>query len=209
MAIVKRLSLLSRVLTMHMDRPAEEAASEANATSLDDVFGAEARHPSDMARLQTEHATAGYREAIAAAKQSTIQAGFDDGFRLGAALGLRAGRILGVLQGICEAVGTETDAAAEAERLLATAREELSTSAIFSSSYWTPDGESKFHMGEGEEDVANGHPLIKKWNSLVDQQLTQWAIDEAVLDAETGRLPSDELLLSSSAPYGARPPLDW
>ncbi|KAF4583062.1 ABC1 domain containing protein [Ophiocordyceps camponoti-floridani] len=184
---------------------AQETGSETEAASLDDVFCAEASHPSDVRRLQTEHAAAGYREAISTAKQTTIQAGFDDGFRLGAALGLRAGRILGLLEGICEAVPDEV----EAEKLLATAREELSVSSLLSSSYWAPDGERKFQTGSDGDNFANSHPLIDKWNSLVDRQLARWAIDEAVLGGEPGRSLADEAIISSSAPLGPSQPLEW
>ncbi|RDA89441.1 hypothetical protein CP532_6198 [Ophiocordyceps camponoti-leonardi (nom. inval.)] len=174
------------------------------APELDDVFGkAPAAHPSDMRRLQTEHKTAGYREALAVAKQSTIQAGFDEGFSLGASLGMRAGRILGLLEAIHEAVRADS----EAEQLLEAARRELSTSVIFSSSYFAPDGEHRFHV-EHDLNVADAHPLIEKWKRLVDQQLARWAIDEAVVGHETGRL-SVEAFVSSSAPSGATPPLDW
>ncbi|RDA93961.1 hypothetical protein CP533_5039 [Ophiocordyceps camponoti-saundersi (nom. inval.)] len=174
------------------------------ASELDDVFGeAPAAHPSDMRRLQTEHTTAGYREALAVAKQSTIQAGFDEGFSLGATLGLRAGRILGLLEAISEAVRADS----EAEQLLATARKELSLSVIFSSSYFAPDGKHTFHVHD-DLNVADAHPLIEKWKRLVDQQLARWTIDEDVVGHETGRL-SVEALVSPSAPSGARPPLDW
>ncbi|RCI09752.1 hypothetical protein L249_3939 [Ophiocordyceps polyrhachis-furcata BCC 54312] len=175
------------------------------APELDDVFGeAPAAHPSDIRRLQTEHTTAGYREALAVAKQSTIQAGFDEGFSLGAALGVRAGRILGLLEAIHEAVRAD----GEAEQLLAAARKELSTSVIFSSSYFSPDGEHRFHVEDGLN-VADAHPLVEKWKRLVDQQLARWTIDQAVVGHETGRLSVEAFVSSSAPPSGAMPSLDW
>ncbi|PNY28960.1 Uncharacterized protein YAE1 [Tolypocladium capitatum] len=193
---------------------------------LDDVFGSpaghqdaqDAAHPSDMRRLQSEHATAGYREGITAAKDSSMQAGFDEGFGLGATIGLRAGQLLGTLEGISDAVKGQTSAAAlAAEKLLTEAREELSTGRIFSPEYWAPDGTWTFEVeaAEGEDvlflDVANAHPLMRKWNHIVDEHANRWKIDRSILDDEAGpRLDAmaDEPLVSS-APPAAKKPLDW
>ncbi|KAK0763776.1 hypothetical protein N5P37_003163 [Trichoderma harzianum] len=191
--------------------------------SLDDVFGPESEsglgsgedptalltslggpenphHPSDMRRLETEHTTAGYREGISAAKERTIQAGFDEGFSLGATIGLAAGQLLGTLEGIEEALrklnsaaGNEDGEAADASKLLAEAREELSVVKIFSSDYWAPDGNWIYDVEEANEadevlfpDVAKAHPLIRKWTDIVDERVKLWKIDRSLLDGEDG-----------------------
>lgn len=194
--------------------------------SLDDVFGSasperqDASHPSDMRRLQSEHTTAGYREAIAAAKASTIQAGFDEGFSLGANIGLRAGRLLGLLEGISEAVrgrAGDEDAAA-VDKLLDQAREELSAGRLFDPAYWAPDGTWTFDVEPASHveilfpDVADAHPLICKWSSVVDEQIKLWRIDEAILEAEVGpRLDplADEAPVLAAPLTVAKKPLDW
>lgn len=197
---------------------------------MDDVFGSgpaspadpnaasSAAHPSDMHRLETEHATAGYREGVAAAKETSVQAGFDEGFGLGATIGLCAGQLLGTVEAVAEAVkGSADDAAAAAVKLLEEARAELSTDKIFSAEYWAPDGNWRYDVEpkDGGEvlfaDVASAHPLIRKWTALVDEQIRLWKIDRSVLDNENGpRLEnmSDEPIASSAAPT-TKKPLDW
>ncbi|KND88104.1 Uncharacterized protein YAE1 [Tolypocladium ophioglossoides CBS 100239] len=197
---------------------------------FDDVFGStpasptehrdaqSAAHPSDMRRLQTEHATAGYREGVTAAKDSSMQSGFDEGFSLGATIGQRAGQLLGTLEGVSDAFkGQTSEAALAAEKLLTEAHEELSTTRIVSPEYWAPDGNWTFEVkaGEGEDvlfpDVANAHPLIRKWNDIVDEHINLWKINPSILDDDTGpRLDAmaDEPLISS-APPAAKKPLDW
>ena len=55
---------------------------------------------SDIPRLRSIHITSGYRDGIATGKMQSVQAGFDEGYSLGAVLGLKAGWILGVLEGL-------------------------------------------------------------------------------------------------------------
>ncbi|EQK99476.1 ABC1 domain containing protein [Ophiocordyceps sinensis CO18] len=178
--------------------------------SLDDVFGSAspepqdaASHPSDMLRLQSDHTTTGYREAIAVAKASTIQAGFDEGFSLGATVGSRAGH----------------EAAAAVGQLLAEARVELSTDRVFDAAYWAPDGNWTFDVEPASHDeilfthVADAHPLICKWSSVTDAQIRLWKIDEAILGtADAGpRLDPlvDEAPVLAAPLTAAKKPLDW
>ncbi|KAF7544926.1 hypothetical protein G7Z17_g9572 [Cylindrodendrum hubeiense] len=201
--------------------------------ALDDVFGSgpssptaehhdaphSAVHPSDMRRLQTEHSTAGYREGVSAAKDSSMQAGFDEGFSLGASVGLRAGQLLGMLECIADAVrGRDDPDAVRVGELVREAREELSIGTIFKPDYWAEDGNWKYEVppSQGEDevlftDVAEAHPMIRKWTAIADEQLALWKIDRTILDDETGqRLDSvmDEPIASSAVPI-ARKPLDW
>lgn len=194
--------------------------------ALDDVLGsgpsspleyyeAPGAHPSDIRRLQSEHATAGYREGLTVSKESSIQAGFDEGFSLGASIGLKAGQLLGALEGIAGAVRVlESDAAKHALELEREAQRELSTAEIFSPAYWNEDGNWKFDVGREDvvfADVADAHPLVRKWAAVVDEQVALWGIDRSVLDDETGqRLEAivDEPVASSAMPV-AKKPLDW
>ncbi|KAF5988046.1 abc1 containing protein [Fusarium bulbicola] len=217
----------------YTSRPQDEPQADPASTNdaLDDVFGSEPpsptdfrqddesaqSHPSDIRRLQTEHTTAGYREGIAVSKESSIQAGFDEGFSLGASVGMRAGQILGLLEGINEAVRglNEADSSKIAE-LLKQAREELSTQGLFTPEYWSEDGNWKYEVttATGSEDVvfsdvADAHPLVRKWTKIADEQVAAWKIDRNILDDETGvRLERDEPLGSGAAPT-AKKPLDW
>ncbi|KAG5924444.1 hypothetical protein E4U53_003414 [Claviceps sorghi] len=190
-------------------------------------------HPSDVPRLQTEHTTAGYREGITVAKESSIQAGFDEGFSLGAALGSQAGQLLGMVEGIADALKTRppaettADAAAAAAaaeasaRLLRDARDDLGTDNIFSAQYWAPDGNWRYDVVAPHQDpdrpivfsdVAGAHPVIRKWRSIVDEQLREWRVQTSALDSETGpRLEAAvvaEPPTLSAAP-GAKQTLDW
>ncbi|KAM0541872.1 hypothetical protein ACHAPJ_013062 [Fusarium lateritium] len=220
-------------------RPQDEPQVDPPSTNdaLDDVFGSGpssptaehghsdehdasgTAHPSDIRRLQTEHTTAGYREGITVSKESSLQAGFDEGFSLGASVGLRAGQLLGLLEGIAEAVRGRDDAdSTKVVELTTKAREELSTENIFKPDYWAEDGNWKYEVkpAAGTEevlftDVADAHPLVKKWSAVVEEQVALWKIDRSVLDDETGlRLEAvvDESLGSGAAPT-AKKPLDW
>jgi hypothetical protein len=213
-------------------RPQDAQADTAPANdALDDIFGSgpsshtehrhddesATAHPSDIRRLQTEHTTAGYREGITVSKESSLQAGFDEGFSLGASVGMRAGQILGLLEGINEAVRGLNDAdSSKLAELTKQAHEELSTQGLFTPEYWSEDGNWKYEvtLAAGAEDVvfsdvADAHPLVRKWTKIVDEQVALWKIDRSILDDETGvRLERDEPLGSGAAPT-AKKPLDW
>ncbi|KAK6069689.1 hypothetical protein SCUP515_08870 [Seiridium cupressi] len=200
---------------------------------LDDVFGSdsgspifesddrtEAResHPSDIRRLQTEHSTAGYRDGITAAKAKSIQAGFDEGFSLGATIGLKGGQMLGLLEGITGALRVENgNALPQAQKLLDAARKELSTEKIYDQEYWVPDGTWKWELTsatpEGDivfEDVASAHPLIAKWNGIINDQISKWAINLRVLEqtneTSSAALPEKKEI---KVEQQARVQLDW
>ena len=219
---------------MHTTSGAQEdfqAEAHASNDALDDVWGSspssptherhdapDAVHPSDMLRLQREHTTAGYREGITVAKEGSIQKGFDEGFSLGASVGMAAGQLLGMIEGIADAVRSHEDEQAKnVVRRLGEAREDLSTAKIFGIEYWEEDGNWKFEVvpKDGGEivfsDVAGAHPLVKKWTTVVEEQVALWKIDRSLLDDETGqRLENvmDEPITSSAAP-AAKKPLDW
>ncbi|PTB45010.1 hypothetical protein M441DRAFT_303746 [Trichoderma asperellum CBS 433.97] len=245
------------------DATAPEAGSGSGGmySSLDDVFGPESEsvpttgsgtaatvvtsldrpesplHPSDMRRLEAEHATAGYREGISAAKEQTVQAGFDEGFSLGATIGLAAGQLLGMLEGINDALknrlgdqasgedGESTAAATATSQLLTEAREELSVPKIFSPDYWAPDGNWSYDVepdGDGDQvlfpDVAKAHPLIRKWTTIVNEQVRLWKIDRSMLDGDDGdarmEAAADDTVTAGTStiplpPPASKQPLDW
>ena len=159
---------------------------------------------SDIPRLREKHEKEGYRDGVTKGKAETVQKGFDEGYSLGAVMGLRIGKVLGLLEGICATVwsaSSETsqetvgvDWTGESERLrgiVETAREELKTRNVFGSEWWNEDGTWKFEVaGEGERkevvfgDVADSHPLVVKWERVVEEEVGRWGLDLGVLDGE-------------------------
>lgn len=149
-------------------------------------------HPSDMHRLQQEHTTAGYRDGITVAKAQSVQAGFDEGFSLGAVIGMKAGYLLGVLEGIAGALrgkqpggGEAAAAAAHADQLLRDARRELAMLSMFGDDYWNADGTWKYEVKEEEaevvfSDVAEAHPLVRKWTAVVETEMGRWGIERGL-----------------------------
>ncbi|KAH8662186.1 hypothetical protein BX600DRAFT_437601 [Xylariales sp. PMI_506] len=183
----------------------------------DQAGGARESHPSDIPRLQAEHATAGYRDGVVVAKGKSIQAGFDEGYGLGATIGLAAGQLLGFLEGLGSAIRTSNpDEHRRINELFALASGELSTERIFDQQYWAPNGTWKYEIGtEGQEDiifedVAKAHPLISKWTSLVEVEITRWGVDRAVLsspsEAQGSGAPEKKELKIDQKP---REVLDW
>lgn len=166
-------------------------ADESASSAREDGLSATAAHPSDMTRLQNEHATAGYREGVTVAKEKSIQAGFDEGFSLGATIGQAAGQLLGLLEGVAEALkGAASPDTAIAEKMYSEAKSELSSDVIFGKDYWAEDGNWTFPVDALDEnhvlfaDVARCHPIIKKWTAQVDAAKSQWAIEPPILEDE-------------------------
>ncbi|KAF5118474.1 hypothetical protein DV454_000521 [Geotrichum candidum] len=99
----------------------------------------------DIPRLRREHHTAGYREAIAIAKDQYLQPGFDSGYPLGATVGLEVGAILGTLQGL----GLHS-----LERV---AQNELSAEALFSNKFYDETDEL------ARPKFTGSHPEVERW----------------------------------------------
>lgn len=134
---------------------------------------------SDIPRLRSRHVTEGYREGIAESKEKYIQAGFDEGYSLGAEIGLKAGWCLGVLEGICKALeqtrvdGIENDQkmldhGAEPAELLKQAQEALQMQKLFDPAYFGSDGIWLYDVPGAEDettfrDVALAHPALSPW----------------------------------------------
>ncbi|KAL8649703.1 MAG: hypothetical protein Q9210_004242 [Variospora velana] len=144
--------------------------------------------PSDIPRLRSTHVTNGYRDGISASKDQALQPGFDEAYPLGAILGLRVGYVLGVLEGLCGAHGSGKALAPDTERegegeteavrrekaqrfveLLAQAKEELKIEKLFEKEYWESDGMWAYDIDRKEEEdntfweVADQHPVVRKW----------------------------------------------
>ncbi|RKU48521.1 Essential protein Yae1, N terminal [Coniochaeta pulveracea] len=167
--------------------------------NLDDVWGSSpsspsltpSTHPSDIHRLQQEHSTAGYRDGITNAKAASAQKGFDEGFGLGAVIGSRCGLVLGLLEGVVNALSAETEGRKEVEGLLVEARKELDVVSVFGREYWDGEGVWKYEVkgdgGEGEvlfADVAGAHPLVRKWAERVREVVERYGIDVKVLEED-------------------------
>ena len=187
--------------------PPLDASSSANAS-----FPSTSAEPSDIPRLRSTHVTAGYREGIAAAKATSLQGGFDEGYSLGAVMGLRIGQILGILEGLSKAlestlmrantsrsientaianVQTLDREVSECLALSAKAHEELNVGKIFGQEYWSEDGIWTYEVeakSEGGEplfaDVVSSHPLIREWESKVGVLMDKYGVREAVWDGE-------------------------
>jgi hypothetical protein len=179
---------------------------------LDDVFGSDPSSPtfehhedswhnargnaehSDIPRLKEKHETEGYRDGVTKGKAESVQAGFDEGYGLGAVLGLRIGKILGLLEGICGALRSGEEwrgESARVEGLWAEAKKELSTGSVFGREWWGEDGIWKFEVegeGEGKEvtfpDVAGAHPLVRKWEGVVEKEVERWGLDLGIMEGE-------------------------
>ncbi|KAI0124756.1 essential protein Yae1 [Xylariales sp. AK1849] len=217
-----RIQMVSATEPMqHAGDPLEDvfgSDSESPMLGWEDRLEARESHPSDVRRLQSEHATAGYREGITAAKAISIQKGFDEGFSLGATVGLKAGQLLGFLEGLTSALRADDENhSRQALQLFEGAGRELSTESIFSEQYWASDGTWKYEVHSASndseiifEDVANAHPMISKWSSLVDAQLGRWSVNRDVLElakeASSGIIPEKKEVKIEQQP---REVLDW
>ena len=169
--------------------------------------------PSEIPRLRETHTTAGYREGLAASKDQSLQPGFDEGYPLGAEFGLKVGWILGVLQGICNALHTEEAQVTpedclgvsdsnktngipmlriekdEVRKLLIRAQDELKVEKLFARPYWREDGIWKYEMGTEEEEttfkqVAQAHPVVKEWTERAKSEMQRWGLREHVFNGQ-------------------------
>ncbi|RDW77715.1 hypothetical protein BP6252_05768 [Coleophoma cylindrospora] len=151
------------------------------------------REISDIPRLKEKHQTEGYRDGVTAGKATSVQAGFDEGYSLGAVLGLRVGAVLGLLEGIFAATSKAEGLSEEKTRtktLLDEARVQLKMENVFGGEYWGDDGIWKFEVpGEEEKevvfpDVVSAHPLVKKWEVVVADEVQRWDLDLHIMDHE-------------------------
>ncbi|KAG4033173.1 hypothetical protein MFRU_005g01870 [Monilinia fructicola] len=163
-----------------------------------DMFGLGNTEISDIPRLKEKHETEGYRDGVTKGKAESVQKGFDEGYGLGAVLGLRIGRVIGILEGVCAAVSVSAKKSEDAdwleekgrlEELLKNAKEELKTEKVFAREWWGEDGIWKFEVPEEKDgkdvvfpDVAAAHPLLKKWHSIVEEEMRRWSLDTELME---------------------------
>jgi Essential protein Yae1, N terminal len=199
--------MAARTYTVDIDELAGEETIQHEAAypndDFDDVFGSAPPSPtsespsggnlelSDVPRLEQKHETEGYRDGVTKGKAETVQAGFDEGYGLGAVLGLRIGKVLGLLEGIWRAVRAGEDGE-RLEGFLGEAKKELKTESVFGREWWGEDGIWTFEVpGEGLEgrevtfpDVAGAHPLIVKWEQIIEAEVKRWGLDLGLIETE-------------------------
>lgn len=156
----------------------------------------------DLPALRRTYTTAGYRDGIAASKAEFVQAGFDEGFSLGAVLGLRVGYILGVLEGLVRAVqqvqkkgageeGGRQGWVEEVRELRGEAGRELGMQRVMGEEFFDGGGVWRWDVprAEGKEDVtfrevAEAHPLVAKWMGVVREVAERRGVNLEVLERE-------------------------
>jgi hypothetical protein len=77
-----------------------EAIMQQDVESLDEEYVL------DAYRMRREHITAGYRDGVSDGREALAQSGFDEAFPLGSHIGVRAGEIRGLINALCDAIGT-------------------------------------------------------------------------------------------------------
>jgi hypothetical protein len=175
--------------------PSPTLSDEDTHTNHDDRIRSGNLEPSDIPRLKEKHETEGYRDGVTKGKAESVQKGFDEGYSLGAVLGLKIGKILGLLEGLHAALkggGVEhKEEARRLEILWAEAKEELGTRSVFGTEWWGEDGVWKFEVpgeGDGKEvlfpDVAGAHPLVVKWEKVVDEEVKKWGLDLDIMEGD-------------------------
>ncbi|KAK4241533.1 hypothetical protein C8A03DRAFT_30255 [Achaetomium macrosporum] len=192
----------------------EDAEILATMTTSSHHYQPQPHQVSDIPRLSQVHSTAGYRDGITLAKSRTAQQGFDEGYGLGATIGQRAGQLLGVLEGLAAAVGLHSlslsshqqsrqgqgrEEARRIEGLLADARRELNVRGVFGSQFWAEDGNWRYEVGTGATaevpvfaDVAEAHPLLRKWSGIVRAEAARYGVDWEILKDEVGEARREE-----------------
>jgi hypothetical protein len=193
--------------------PTQLAAGHAPPTpphdnALDDIYGSEPSSPnlsanvrnheilSDLPSRQRALDTDAYREGLANSKGQYVQEGFDEGYSLGANLGLRIGYILGVLQGFAAAWESHDEQAyKEVDDVYAAARKELAIEELLGKQWVDEEGVWKWAVEGEEEDptfkeVADQHPLVKKWMGTVEDLAKRWSVDLKAV--EKTQLPQEE-----------------
>lgn len=183
--------------------PAQDAN---NNNDLSDIFSdsppstpSQTGIASDIPRLRSTHATAGYRAGISSSKSRSLQPGFDEGYSLGAVIGLRVGYILGALEGLWCAYDAECEAKARLKELLIKGRAELMIEQIFGKDHWDEDGLWTYEVtSEGHEatlqEVAGQHPIVRVWDEKVTEEIWKAGIKLGRFEGsewEAGRVGND------------------
>ncbi|ORX89751.1 hypothetical protein BCR34DRAFT_502252 [Clohesyomyces aquaticus] len=177
--------------------------------ALDDIYGSApsspdlaAHHPlnerqshshademlSDLPSRQRILDTDAYREGLSSSKGEYVQQGFDEGYSLGAELGQRVGYILGMLQGFVAALrGHDEECWREARGLLEAAKKELAIQELLGQNWVGEEGIWTWEVHGKEEEVtfrevADQHPVVKRWEEKVGEVAGRWGADLRALD---------------------------
>ncbi|KAF2433012.1 hypothetical protein EJ08DRAFT_104496 [Tothia fuscella] len=172
---------------------AQEDTIDGLTTESDDVLTND--EISDVRRMRSVHNTAGYRDGIGSSKEAHVQAGFDEGYSLGAEIGSKVGWILGVLDNLEKASysmdeSTFTRSGASKNdivQLHSEAKADLSAQNIYSNDFFQGDGVWSFSLPSASKEssdeditfrkVADAHPLIMTWNKNLAQLSSILGID--------------------------------
>lgn len=151
--------------------------------NLSDIFS-DSPHPtpaetdiaSDIPRLRSTHATAGYRDGISTSKTRSLQPGFDEGYSLGAVFGLQVGYILGALEGLWSAYNVQSEEKSRIRSLIRQARTQLVIERLVAQEYWNKDGLWTYEVAaEGEEasfrEVVQQHPILRRWDEVLREEV--------------------------------------
>lgn len=180
---------------MYLDHPhpasTSTSTSSHTSTSTDPFFSSRPSSPSstpahesrDTAQLQRTHTTSGYRDGIAHGKTAHLQAGFDEGYTLGARFGRQTGWVLGVAEGLRDA------------RLLAEAAAGLALEVLFGTEYFDAGGVWRYDVGDEEGEgggvtldvVVERHPLVVKWVARVRNEAARRGLVVVDMDVEGER----------------------
>ncbi|ODV91705.1 hypothetical protein CANCADRAFT_282 [Tortispora caseinolytica NRRL Y-17796] len=118
---------------------------------MSDVWGSDEEFH-DHKNLHERHYNSGYLEGVTKGKNNGLQRGFDDGYTVGSGLALKVGRIFGILQGLNNT------------KLIEQAKIELNVNNLFSKEY--------FDIEKAQQLYENEHPLVEKWESIVEELFT-------------------------------------
>lgn len=172
--------------TLHGQRQDDDADNEPSASA---PRSRPVDHPSDVSRLRRIHVTNGYREGVAASKETHIQEGFNEGYTLGAEIALKAGHILGVLDGLCHALPrvsaeasepadrrdiTQVETRKDMKAMLEEAEGDMKVERLLGQEYFGADG-VWIYDATGQEveadvtfaQIAGSHPVIMMWSARV------------------------------------------
>ncbi|PNS15921.1 hypothetical protein CAC42_4322 [Sphaceloma murrayae] len=135
---------------------------------------------SEIPRLRSIHVTNGYREGISESKSTFVQAGFDEGYSLGAVLGFKSAWLLAFLELATNYQLVSNDHLVDAKR-------DLGLQQIFSNTFFDEDGIWKYHVPGHEaeqnfERVASEHPSIQKWTTSVQHLISTWGLNAPLLN---------------------------
>lgn len=155
--------------------------------------------PSDIPRLRSTHATAGYRAGISTSKTRSLQPGFDEGYSLGAVFGLRVGYIVGALKGLWSAYATACEEKDRLNELIRKCGQKLKIESIFGKEYWDEKGVWTYEVtAKGDEvtfqEVAEQHPMLREWGETVRQEIGKAGIKLGRFEGnewEAGRIGDD------------------